>query len=165
MWILAFFIVAAIIIIYVLFRKKNQTAKTEAVKQTQTEPQKYKSKKLMTDCETYFYKIISEEFSDKYLISPQVNLSSIVDKVKDFPKQYQNELNRIIDFGIFDKQTLQPLLLIEINDKTHEQPDRIKRDKKVKEIVKNAGIKLITFYTKYDNKRDYVVDRIKKELK
>ncbi len=49
---------------------------------------------------------------------PQVNLASIIKKEKDFPTQYQNELYRNIDFGIFDKDTMEVKLLIEINDKT-----------------------------------------------
>ena len=138
------------------FKNKNKS---------KNEPEKkYQSKQLMTQCEKYFYDILVENFSKDYLIMPQVNLATIINKNKDFPNQYQNELYRNIDFGIFDKVNMQPLLLIEINDKTHEQPDRIKRDLKVKEICNEANIKLITFYTKYDNKKQYVIDRIKKEL-
>lgn len=134
-------------------KNKNQSSKT-----------KYQSKQLMSEYEKYFYEILSKNFAQDYIIMPQVNLASIIEKIKDFPKQYQNELYRNIDFGIFDKTTMKPLLLIEINDKTHNQPDRIKRDLKVKEICNQANIKLITFYTKYENKPNYIVSRIKKEL-
>ena len=56
-------------------------------------------------------------------------------------------------------------LLIEINDKTHKQSNRIARDIKVKEICEKADIKLITFYTNYPNKEDYVINRILDNLK
>lgn len=150
------------LIVYFIVRKfkpqnnsknKNQSSKT-----------KYQSKQLMSEYEKYFYEILSKNFAQDYIIMPQVNLASIIEKIKDFPKQYQNELYRNIDFGIFDKTTMKPLLLIEINDKTHNQPDRIKRDLKVKEICNQANIKLITFYTKYDNKPNYIISRVKKEL-
>lgn len=39
-----------------------------------------------------------------------------------------------------------------------------KRDIKVKDICNKAGIKLITFYTKYSNEKEYVKNRIKEEL-
>ena len=39
-----------------------------------------------------------------------------------------------------------------------------KRDIKVHEICNKAGIKLITFYTKYSNEKEYVKGRILKEL-
>ena len=153
--------------IYKKFFKHKKSQNAAAKKSSNSEPQKisYETKQLMTEYEKYFYKILSENFSDKYLIMPQVNLASVVNKIKDFPKQYQNELYRNIDFGIYDKQTLLPLLLIEINDKTHNQPNRIARDKKVKEICQIAGIKLITFYSSYENKKDYVINRIVNELK
>lgn len=141
------------------FKPKNNSKNKNQSSQT-----KYQSKQLMSEYEKYFYEILSKNFAQEYIIMPQVNLASIIEKIKDFPKQYQNELYRNIDFGIFDINSMKPLLLIEINDKTHNQPDRIKRDLKVKEICNQAKIKLITFYTNYDNKQNYIVSRIKKEL-
>lgn len=35
---------------------------------------------------------------------------------------------------------------------------------KVKNICFQANIKLITFYTKYDNKESYVIERVKEEI-
>lgn len=125
----------------------------------------YNKKSIMTENEKYFYNIFNKHFSKDYLILPQVNLATIINKNKEFEKQYQNELNRNIDFGIFDKENLTPLLLIEINDNSHNRKDRIKRDYKVKEICKNANLNLITFYTKYSNKENYIVNRINEELK
>lgn len=128
------------------------------------QPKKYESKSLLTKNEMYFYNVISENFKD-YLIQPQINLATIIEKHKDYPTQYQNELFRNIDIGIFDKHTMQCLLLIEINDKTHNQRNRIKRDIKVKQICEDAGINLITFHTKFENRPEYIVNRIKKEIK
>ena len=161
------------IIIFILFWwlflliwiiKKVSNNKNSNNNQNQVKPQ-YEQKQLMSQCEKYFYDILTQNFSQDYIIMPQVNLASIINKNKNFPKQYQTELYRNIDFGLFDKNSMKPLLLIEINDKTHEQADRIRRDIKVKEICQIAQIKLITFYTKYDNKADYIVNRIQKELK
>lgn len=150
------------LIIYLIIKKfKPKNKKNYKNQPSQT---KYQSKQLMSEYEKYFYEILSKNLAQDYIIMPQVNLASIIEKIKDFPKQYQNELYRNIDFGIFNKTTMKPLLLIEINDKTHNQPDRIKRDLKVKEICNQANIKLITFYTKYDNKPNYIISRVKKEL-
>ena len=125
---------------------------------------KYTIKKSqMSDCEKYFYDILTKHFSSDYDIRPQVPLSSIIEKEKSFSREYQNELNRVIDFGIFNRETSEPLLLIEINDKTHNQSNRKERDKKVQFICNSAGIKLITFWTKFDNKEEYIVNRILKE--
>ncbi|WP_242828597.1 DUF2726 domain-containing protein [Enterocloster clostridioformis] len=92
---------------------------------------------------------------------PQVNLATIIQKTGEF--KYQNELYRNIDFGIFDKN-YNILLLIELNDISHQQYKRRERDMKVKEIVKQADIKLINFYTDKPNKPEYVTKRILNEL-
>lgn len=118
----------------------------------------------ITANEQYFLDIIKKHFSNNYEIRPQVPLSSIIEKNKEHDWEYQNELNRIIDFGLFDKQTTTPLLLIEINDKTHHESKRIYRDQKVKNICEQAGIKLIAFWTEYSNTEQYIVERISKEL-
>ena len=149
-------------IVYLIIKKFKP--KNNSKNKNQSSQVKYQSKQLMSKYEKNFYEILSKNFAQEYIIMPQVNLASIIEKIKDFPTQYQNELYRNIDFGIFDKNSMKPLLLIEINDKTHNQPDRIKRDLKVKEICNQANIKLITFYTKYDNKPNYIISRVKKEL-
>lgn len=126
---------------------------------------KYKLKTTtITANEQYFLDIIKKHFSSNYEIRPQVPLSSIIEKNKEHDWEYQNELNRIIDFGLFDKQTTTPLLLIEINDRTHHESKRIYRDQKVKDICEQAGIKLIAFWSEYSNTEQYIVERISKEL-
>lgn len=78
-------------------------------------------------------------------------MASIIEK-KSYYK-YNTELFRNIDFGIFDKNTFDILLLIELNDKTHKTASRRKRDLKARNICDNVNIKLITFYTTYPNEK------------
>ena len=142
--------------------KQREYAKDINLKPEETK--KYESKSLVSENEKYFLNIIENQFGQYYRIQPQVPLSSIVDKNKEFYKQYQNELYRTIDIGIFDKKTFEPLLMVEINDKTHKQANRHERDKKVREILNIANIPIITFYTNMPNKADYIINRIKKNL-
>lgn len=135
----------------------------DEVDDNETEQTTYQQKdSLITDYEKYFYNILEETFGNEYKIQTQVNLASIVKKVDN--SKYQNELFRNIDFGIFEKSTLKPLLMIEINDSTHKNSNRYQRDLNVRKILEESDIKLITFYSSYQNKRDYVIDRITKEL-
>lgn len=120
----------------------------------------YVKKNYMTNNEIVFYrKLIELEKLYNYKIIPQVNLASII--IKNSNSRYRSELFRNIDFGIFDNN-FNLLLLIELNDSTHNIRRRIYRDNKVKDICQQASIKIITFYTKYDNNLDYVIDRILK---
>lgn len=151
-------------------RKANNDYMIQMQNQTKSEEinneQKYHIKsKTITDNEKYFLDIIKKHFGKDYEIRPQVPLSSIIEKEKDFEKQYQNELYRIIDIGIFNKETSYPLLLIEINDSTHKRKDRQNRDAKVKNICEQAGIKLIAFWTEYSNTEEYIFNRVNTNLR
>lgn len=123
----------------------------------------YSIKNIMTDYERYFYDILVElEDELGVKIHPQVNLATILNKETN--NYYINELFRNIDFGVFTKDYNKLLLLIEINDNTHNSKNRIARDKKVEAILKSADIKLLKFYSNYPNKKEYVKSRIKNEI-
>lgn len=120
----------------------------------------YYQKNFMTGCELDFYDKIKELEVD-YKIVPQINLATIIQKRN---KGYINELFKNIDFAIFTNDYRQLLLLIELNDKSHNKKNRKNRDLKVKKICNEVDIKLITFYTQYPNTKDYVINRIKSEI-
>ena len=115
----------------------------------------------MTNYEYKFYQNI-KELEDEYQIVPQLNLAAVTKKINN--NRYYSELFRNIDFAIFSKDYQELLLLIEINDQTHNNYNRRNRDMKVKKICNDIGVKLITFYTKYPNEKTYVINRIKNEL-
>lgn len=144
---------------------KNKEQQNINLQSVDTNKSQYHIKvKTITDNEKYFLDIIKKHFGKDYDIRVQVPLSSIIEKEKDFENQYQNELNRVIDIGIFDKETTYPLLLIEINDSTHHRKDRQVRDAKVKNICEQANLKLIAFWTEYSNTEEYVFNRINENL-
>ena len=95
---------------------------------------------------------------DSYILQPQINLASIINKESN--SRYQNELFRNIDFGIFDKN-YKLIVLIEINDRSHLDPKRRERDDKVHRICKNANIPLITFWTSREVKETYIRDTLR----
>ena len=155
--------IAMAAIIAVVITKRNLTPHGQKV---ETNQRLYRKKtKYITDMERYFFDVINDNFNSEYLVFAQIPLSSVIVKNKEYQTQYQNELYRTIDIGIFDKITTEPKLLIEINDTTHNEPRRVYRDIKVKEICNEANIKLITFYTNYSNKKEYIINRIQSELK
>ena len=149
------------IIVYLLLFIINIIEKTTYKKKIQENL--YYQKSLMTKYEKYFYNCfaeLEEELGIK--IQPQVSLNSIVEKKYNYRQRL--ELFRDIDFGIFEKDYSKLLLLVEINDKTHNLKNRIKRDQKVKKIVNCAHIRLITFYSDWPNEKNYLKKRITEEI-
>ena len=112
----------------------------------------------MTPIERKFY-FIFLELGNNYVIIPQLNLASVTKKITN--NKYYNELFRNIDFAIFNKDLTKLLLLIEIDDKTHNQYNRRDRDLKVKKICNDIDVEIIKFYTNYPNEENYVLHRIK----
>ena len=107
-------------------------------------PNYFVKDRLMTNVELQYYRIISSYLGDRYLVLPQVNLASVIDKED---QGFRTELFRNVDFGVFD-YNYRPLLLIEINDNTHFRRDRQERDKKVSAICRRAKMPLVTFWVK-----------------
>ena len=161
--ILSFYIVVLLgVFLFLKFRKRKQTTEPQPSSNSKfTYVKTYTKKSFMSNYEKNFYKKLSL-LNDEYIVIPQVNLASIIEKRSNV--RFHNELFRNIDFGIFDKETMEILLLIEVNDRTHVYSSRKKRDRSVREICLNADIPLITFYTTYPNETDYVLNRIRKEI-
>lgn len=127
-------------------------------KQTPKQDRSYKSKSGMSGAEQGFYKKLVTIFSEQYNVQFQVPLSSVIKK--ESSERFQNELYRTIDFALFDKDTFEPVILIELNDKSHLEGRRQYRDIKVKEICEQAGLKIVTFWTQYENKPEYIKKRV-----
>lgn len=152
------FIIGILGIIYLLINN----LKKDKIKNLEKEKTVYKLKPIMTECERNFYNIL-KKLENEYTIIPQANLASFIEKKTN--NRYYNDLFRNIDFAIFDKDLKKVLLLIEINDKTHDTIRRKSRDLKVRKICNDVNLKIITFYTKYPNESEYVLNRVLKELK
>jgi len=120
----------------------------------------YKKKPYLSQTERKFLDSI-KELEQYVIIVPQVNLASVIQKTGEY--KWQNELYRNTDFGIFDKD-YNLLLLVELNDSTHTEPGRKKRDMKVIDICDKAGIQLMTFYTNKPNEKTFVLHRISEAI-
>ncbi len=117
-----------------------------------------KKNSLLTPLEKRYYEEFCSIFGDNYLVLPQINLATVINKTSP---GYRTELFRNIDFGVFDKD-FHPLVLIEINDPSHLRPDREERDANVKTICKKAKIPLVTFWTKDGIDRNEFIKAFKK---
>lgn len=115
-------------------------------------------KSLVTSTERSFLTAIKHILPEDYYLQPQVCLRSVIERTDE--AYYQNELYKIIDVVIFERKSFKPVLLVEINDETHNQPKRIERDKKVKMICEEAGLPLVTFWTKFGVNENYIQKRI-----
>lgn len=102
-------------------------------------------RKFLRYDENELYKTLINVTGNNFIVIPQVHLCDIAD-VKVGYLDHDNlyyELKRIIyDYAIFDKN-FEPLVLIELNGKSHFQDNRINRDAIAENNAKNLDLPLI----------------------
>ena len=102
---------------------------------------------LMSKAERSFFGVLEQVTdSSKYYIFPQMLLSNIVD-VEKGTESYRGFRNKIdhktIDFVLFDRSTISPVLAIELDDSSHDREDRQERDAFVDRVLAKAGLPLL----------------------
>jgi hypothetical protein len=90
---------------------------------------------FLTPAERDFYRALVPAVTDWAVVFAKVRLGDLFKTVTPDRKEWYRARNRIerqhVDFVLADHETLQPLLGIELNDSSHQRPDRQKRDRLV----------------------------------
>lgn len=146
---------------YISIPCETEGDEIEADKETEGEFLYQLKPSLVTDTEMSFLKCIKSVLPEGYLVQAQANLASFI--LRTDGAKYQNELYRNIDFIITDL-SYKPMILIEINDRTHLSHSRVERDKKVAEICEEAGIPIIKLWTSYGVNPEYIKRRIEETI-
>ena len=98
-------------------------------------------KSLITANEQQFFKALKEIVPQGYHVFPQINLAAFITDAAFAPK-----------------------IAVEINDPTHHEYERRKRDEKVAAICAEAGVPIVTLWTNYGVNREYMQKRITETL-
>ena len=101
---------------------------------------------IMSEAESHLFRRLEQIAQDRYYIFPQVHLSSLLDNtVKG--QNWKGALSAIqrksVDFALVDKATLVTRYAVELDDSTHDKPDRQIRDSKVEQYLNSVGIPLV----------------------
>lgn len=107
---------------------------------------------IMTDSEFKFYKILCIAVTNQFDIFPQIHLDAILDnkiRGQSWIGAFRHINEKSIDFVLCDKKTGAPVLVIELDDKSHLREDRIIRDEEVERIFRDAKLPLLRIKDKY----------------
>lgn len=148
-------LIALVIILLLAFLKEKQqlnqvnTETTDTIETEEIKEYPYKKKLLLTKNEWYFYKKL-KPICDKYNlhILSKIRFADLVEvesKIDNKEKiKYFNKISRKhIDFVLCKPENLQIIALIELDDKSHEQKNRIERDNFIDNVCKKTGYKII----------------------
>jgi hypothetical protein len=121
---------------------------------------------LMTKAELSFYRELESRVKNDYYIVPQVLLSRLVEVEKQevLWKTYNNKINKkSVDFVLFSKPYFNPVLVIELDDRSHNRYDRKTRDDFVDEVLKSVNIPIVHVKNSYKYDIENFLSIIKSE--
>jgi hypothetical protein len=112
----------------------------------ETEPPYQKRGALVTETERKFFQALQGAVGGSWLIFAMVRLAEII-KVRPHTPGAQSWRNRTfgkhVDFVLCHPDSLDVLLVIELDDATHARPDRQERDRFVDSALHSAGIPIL----------------------
>ena len=101
-----------------------------------------KKESVMTHSEQKYFRKLEQQYGQSHFIFCQVALGRIINTTdqQNF-YTYWNKINKkSIDFVLVDKQTLNTVKLIELNDYTHISAKRKQRDEYLRNVCEAAGL-------------------------
>ena len=111
------------------------------------EKKSYRRKQFfMTKAEHTCYKALVQAVGNDYFVFAQVHLPTILDE-KVYGQNWRASRAHVdrksVDFVLCDKEFISPKLAIELDDWSHDLPDRQERDREVERILAEAGMPLL----------------------
>jgi hypothetical protein len=105
-----------------------------------------KIRSLLTPAERSFYEVLRSVTSDDILIFAKVRMEDLLYLPRG-TSDWQSHLNRVrskhVDFVLCDRQKVSPLLVIELNDRSHESQRRQERDAFLQKAFDAADIPIL----------------------
>lgn len=152
---LALIVAVAVLITLMQKAKKEQAKQNKDIEATEPEENikiekiPYVRKNLMTKNEWAFYKQLKPIADEMNLsILCKTRIADLIDIEKGLNKsEWQTAFNRInkkhIDFMLCKPENLYPVLLIELDDSSHDTEKGKQRDEFVEKVLDKAGYKLL----------------------
>ncbi|MEX0775328.1 MAG: DUF2726 domain-containing protein [Phycisphaeraceae bacterium] len=101
---------------------------------------------LLSRAERSFFGVLGQALGAQYLIFAKVRLADLLWMPRG-TQQRQAHFNRIqskhVDFLLCDRASVRPLLVIELDDASHDEPDRRERDNFLDAALQAAGLPVI----------------------
>lgn len=123
---------------------------------------KYQGKNhIMTKREEKFFLLLNEIFRDKCYIIPQVHLSALLEhrvKGQNWKGAFSHINGKSVDYVLLRSRDLSVLCAVELDDSTHDNAERIERDREVGWMLGLADIPLVRLRTPENMSKQEIVD-------
>ena len=119
---------------------------------------------LLSRSERAFYYTLKKATNDQWIICPQVRLGDVFfDPNHDF-QWIAKIVSKHVDFLLCEPESFRPVLGIELDDRSHRRPERIKRDEFVNQVFAVARLPLIRMPVQINYEVNALKDQIDQAL-
>jgi len=101
----------------------------------------------MNQNELNLYKQLRDCVGQKYLVVPQVHLEKLIKPARwigNIKYAIGHVSRKSVDFALFDLETFEPVLAIELNGYSHEKIETFLRDVDVRKHLRESNLPILT---------------------
>ena len=125
-----------------------------------------KRKYLFSKAERSFFGVLDQAVGNEFSIFGKVRVADILTPRQGLDrKNWQKAFNKIsakhFDFVLCDKQNLEVLAVVELDDKSHNSKKAKLRDELINKACESAGIKLIRITARANYQTSLIRDQVK----
>ncbi len=121
---------------------------------------------FLSAAESSFLHVLHQAIGDRFWVCPKVNLADLffVPRGPGEVAQRNRIAQKHVDVVLCDRHTLRPQLAIELDDRSHQRPDRVARDVLVNEVFAIAQLPLLRVPVQRSYNPQHLVDVIDQAL-
>ncbi|GIU39970.1 hypothetical protein TUM3794_16760 [Shewanella colwelliana] len=124
-----------------------------------------KHKALFSPAERSFLGVLDQAIGDQYRVLGKVRIADVITPQKGMSRQHwQGAFNRIsakhFDYLLCDKESLNVVAAIELDDNSHQRANRQQRDQLITDACLTAELPLIRFSAQ----RSYHIDKVRSSI-
>jgi len=130
----------------------------------------YLRKSLFSPAERSFLGVLESLSFDEITIASKVRLADVLGVKKGLERgDWQRAFNRIsskhVDFLFIQKSDGKPILGIELDDRSHEEEDRVSRDNFIDTVFASAGLPILHIPAKKTYNRNELLTNIEEAIR
>ena len=129
----------------------------------------YEKVALFTSAEKKFLNVLDQAVGSEFRIYGKVRIADTILPKRTLSRKNWNRhffqiSSKHFDYVLCDKRSMDPVCVIELNDRSHQRRERIKRDQLVEKACRSANLPLIWIPVQKDYESREIRHLIKKEM-
>ena len=118
---------------------------------------------LLSKAERSFYEVLAVTVDSRLMVFPKIRLLDLVEPLRGAENR-QALRNRVqskhVDFVLCDRAALRPVLVVELDDASHQRQNRKDRDASLDSILASAGLPILHMRAE----RGYTTSELKQKI-